>query len=217
MTAIRPQPLSQTPPPMRLGRHGEVTRPSLLRTSLSTVGLLAGVIAIAFLINSFWLQSYYVEGTSMTPTLRNHDRLVIDKAGASFSHLTGTVQQPKRGDIVIVDSQLRDASGSYEQLIKRVIGLPGEHIIVKDGSVTVYNQQNNNGFDPDKLLKLTLAPTYSQSTIDVQIAKDEVFIMGDNRAPGGSLDSRAFGPVKLSALEGRLWARILPVGGQMIF
>ncbi|MBL8159886.1 signal peptidase I [Candidatus Saccharibacteria bacterium] len=219
--SIRPLPLDDAPDPLRIGRGGSAPRlrggSSRLRSALANLGLIGCVVGIALFINTFLLQSYYVEGTSMAPTLHNNDRLIVDKASASAAHITGKPYQPQRGDIVIVDSRIRDQNGEYEQLIKRVVGLPGERLAISDGKIMVYNKEHPEGFDVDKQLGLELDPTFTPSLIDLTIPKGEVFVVGDNRQAGGSLDSRIFGPVKLDTLDGRLMARIFPLSGKTFF
>lgn len=181
------------------------------------VAFIGGVIAVAFLINQFVFHSYFVEGTSMVPTLQNNDRLIIEKVSRSFSFLQGKQYMPERGQIVVLNSSLIAANGSHEQLIKRVIGLPGDTISIADGVVTIKNPENPDGFDVDKQLGLDIEPTYSSESMEFEVPADHVFVMGDNRTQNGSHDSRAFGPVAAKDLEGRLWTRILPIDKAQIF
>lgn len=187
------------------------------KPAISVATFIIGVIVVATGINAFVFQSYYVEGTSMSPTLHDDDRLIVSKAGHSFADLQGEPYIPARGDIVVLDSELPSTGGRADQLIKRIIGLPGERVHVENGNITVFNDANPEGFNVDTALGLELAPTFSTSSIDIQLAANEVFVTGDNRGPGGSLDSRSFGPVKLESLQGRLWARIFPFSDAEIF
>lgn len=181
-----------------------------LKGFASFLAFCAGVVVAAFLINQFVFQSYYVDGTSMTPTLQNDDRLIIDKVEKSFAGLQGKPYIPNRGQVVVLDSSIVGFNGREEQLIKRVIGLPGDTVIIRDGVVTIKNKENPDGFDADKQLGLTLQPTYVESPQEWVIEENQVFVMGDNRAQNGSYDSRAFGPVESQKIVGRLWARIMP-------
>ena len=183
----------------------------------SFVAFIGGVLLAAFLINQFVFQSYFVEGTSMVPTLQNNDRLIIEKVGKTIDQVQGKGYLPSRGDIVVLDSTIITANGSVEQLIKRVIGLPGDKIHIEDGIVTVSNQKEPNGFNVDERLGLDIEPTYSSGPLDFSVPEGQVFVMGDNRTQNGSHDSRAFGPVSTKDLEGRLWARILPINQAKVF
>lgn len=208
-----PEPLQQAP----LASPTDTKRFGQLKGFLSFATFIIGVLLAAFLINQFVFQSYYVDGTSMVPTLQNGDRLIIEKVGRTAAGVQGKPYIPERGQIVVLDSNLIAANGSHEQLVKRVIGLPGDTIIIKGGTVTVKNNENPDGFDVDKQLGLVLEPTYSSSPQEFSVPEDHVFVMGDNRTQNGSHDSRAFGPVEAKDLEGHLWARILPVNHAQTF
>jgi signal peptidase I len=188
-----------------------------LRTLLSLVVFVGTVVVAAMLINSFIFQSYYVDGTSMTPTLQNEDRLIIDKVGKTAAMLQGKSYIPKRGDIVVLDSSILDQYGHEEQLIKRVIGLPGDTILIQNGVVTIKNDEFPDGFNVDQQLGLDLAKTYSELPIEATIPEDSVFVLGDNRGPNGSFDSRSFGLVKSGDIQGRLSMRIFPFNTTRVF
>lgn len=190
---------------------------SQLKGFASFVAFIGGVLLAAFLINQFVFQSYFVEGTSMVPTLHNNDRLIIEKVGKTASAIQGKPYIPERGDIVVLDSSIVDATGAHEQLIKRVIGLPHETVRIDDGKVIVINAQEPEGFDVDERLGLDLEQTYSPGPQVFMVPEGSVFVMGDNRTQNGSHDSRAFGPVSADKLEGRLWARILPIDQARVF
>ena len=181
-----------------------------LKSFASFLVFCAGVVIAAFLINQFIFQSYYVDGTSMTPTLQNDDRLIIDKVERTWSNLQGKSYIPERGQIVVLDSSIVGFNGREEQLIKRVIGVPGDTVIIRDGTVTIKNKLNPDGFDANRQLGLTLTATFVDSPQEWTIEEGKVFVMGDNRGENGSYDSRAFGPIESHKIVGRLWARILP-------
>jgi signal peptidase I len=188
-----------------------------LKSFASFLVFCAGVIIAAFLINQYIFQSYYVDGTSMTPTLQNDDRLIIDKVEHTIANLQGKSYIPQRGQVVVLDSSIVGFNGRQEQLIKRVIGLPGDTIIIKDGVVIVKNKQNPDGFDVTRQLGLNLQPTFVESPQEWTIDENHVFVMGDNRVENGSYDSRAFGPIEANKIVGRLWARILPFDKAQVF
>lgn len=188
-----------------------------LKTFASFLAFAAGVVVAAFLINQFVFQSYYVDGTSMTPTLQNDDRLIIDKVEHTVANLQGHSYVPERGQIVVLDSSIVGLNGHTEQLVKRVIGLPGDTVSINNGVVTIKNKDNPNGFDVNKQLGLNLQPTFVDSPQEWTIDDSHVFVMGDNRVENGSYDSRAFGPVTTDKIIGRLWARILPFDKAQLF
>lgn len=168
--------------------------------------LIVGALVFALLINQFVFQSYEVDGSSMEPTLQNRDRLIIWKLPRTWSLLTHHDYQPKRGDVVV----FHKPNGSSEQLIKRVIGLPGERVVVRNGVITVYNQANPGGIRPDEApYGKNLAITNGE--VDVNVGPGEIFVCGDNRIPGASLDSRSsLGNVPLEKVVGKLVLRLYP-------
>lgn len=189
-----------------------------VRGFLSFVAFVAGIFVAAVLINQFIFQSYYVEGTSMVPTLKNDDRLIIDKVERTLANAQGKKYLPERGQIVVLSSSIIGRNGQQEQLIKRVVGLPGDTIHIERGVVTIKNAENPDGFKVDESLGLTLAPTFTQEEIfETTVPEDQVFVMGDNRVENGSFDSRSFGAIPLENIEGRLWARLLPLDQAQIF
>jgi signal peptidase I len=114
------------------------------RSVLSNAGLLVAAPLFAILLTMFVFQSYEVEGMSMEHTLQNKDRLVVLKIPRTVSRLTHNAYTPKRYDIIVFNSQLLQ-----KQLIKRVIGLPGDRVVIADGHVTVYNAEHRAGYRPD--------------------------------------------------------------------
>jgi signal peptidase I len=183
--------------------------------SKNSVLSLAFVVAIALIIAAFLtmfvFQQYQVDGSSMRTTLQNGNRLIVNKVPRTWARITGHPYIPKRGDIIVfVENGLYGLNDSgSDQLIKRVIGLPGEHIVIKNGYVTIYNKTHPKGFRPDSTLPYGKVIPYTGDNIDLVIPKNEVFVMGDNR--GDSLDSRIFGPVPVSNIIGQLVVRIYPI------
>ena len=141
-------------PPAATQQYNGVIQPKSSggwRGVLSTIGILIAAPIIALALTAFMFQSYEVDGPSMETTLQNRDRLIVWKLPRSISRLTKNAYVPHRYDIVIfVKRGLSETSGNGDkQLIKRVIGLPGDHLVIKDNQITIYNQQNPNGFNPD--------------------------------------------------------------------
>ncbi|HSX17212.1 MAG TPA: signal peptidase I [Patescibacteria group bacterium] len=181
-----------------------------MRSILSTVAILLIAPIIAVLLTAFVFQSYQVDGPSMNNTLHNNDRLIVWKFAKTWSKITGHDYIPKRGDIIVfTEAKLSDfGQDPNKQLIKRVIGLPGDRIVVKDNIVTVYNSAHPSGFNPDTELPYHRTGADTAGTIDITLPADKIYVMGDNRP--NSLDSRAFGPVDAKNIVGKLAIRILP-------
>ncbi len=198
-------PPEQPEPPAKL--------PTNWREAASTIGILAAALLVALFIIAFVFRSYQVDGPSMENTLQNSDKLIIWKVPRSWADITRHDYIPHRADIVVFNQKGLGEFGQQDskQLIKRVIGLPGERVVVKNGSITVYNQQNPNGFNPDKTLPYGQHNAIPETTgdIDVTLGPHQLFVCGDNRP--NSLDSRAFGPINANQIVGKLVLRVLPI------
>lgn len=178
----------------------------------SMLQLVVGAVILAAIINNFIFQSYQVFGMSMAETLHEGDRLIISKVSKSLSHITGDYV-PARGDIIVFDSPISPGI----QLVKRVIALPGERVTVVNGKITVYNDENPQGFDPDEEIGEVL-PAERTGNIETVVGEDEIFVSGDNRAGGNSLDSRnELGNVPIENIVGELVLRVFPLNQASFF
>lgn len=157
------------------------------------------VVIIVKLAQVYVIQPFIVEGGSMLPTYRNKEFLLVDK----FSYLVG---QPHRGDVMIF-KLYEGGTNPYtgKHLIKRVIGLPGERVVVRNGVTTIYNKENPEGFVLDESFVL-----YKdlQKNVDMTLDENHYFVMGDNRAE--SYDSRDWGPLDETNIKGQVLFRIYP-------
>ncbi|HVX58488.1 MAG TPA: signal peptidase I [Candidatus Saccharimonadales bacterium] len=192
----------------KLRRSKSQQPPTLGRQTLSTLALFAAAVLVAFTIKAYVIQPYIVDGESMQPTLLNGDRLIVDKIPRTLARIDGHQYVPKRNDIVIFNqSNLPNYVGT-KQLIKRVIGLPGDRVVVGDGHITIYNSANPKGFNPDTPDGYPLNAQITSGNIDLTLSAHQIFVCGDNRA--NSEDSRYFGPVSLNNVVGKLVLRIMP-------
>ena len=159
-----------------------------------------GIIIVVKLIQGFLIQPFIVDGGSMLPTYHNQEFLLVDK----FSYYT---HSPSRGDVVIFklyEGGSNQYNGKY--LIKRMIGLPGERVVIKNGTTTIFNKNNPNGFilpEPYVIYKDL------QKNVDVTLDEKHYFMMGDNRAQ--SYDSRDWGPLDGTNIKGQVLFRIYPL------
>lgn len=170
--------------------------------------MLGVALLLAFVINQFIFQSYQVFGESMAPTLHQGDRLIISKLGKTWSSITRSDFVPKRGEVVVFTNTIDE----NEQLVKRVVGVPGDRVVVNDGEIRVFNVDNPQGFDPDEQVDVEFAAV-TEGVVDVDVGDGELFVVGDNRLPNGSLDSRFdVGLVPTSNVSGTLVMRIFPLG-----
>ena len=185
--------------------------PSNLKNILQTIALLALAPILALFLTSHVFQPYEVDGASMETTLHNGDRLIVYKLPKTLSNIMNKPYTPSRWDVVVFDrpSSLV-TSDATDHLIKRVIGLPGERVVVKDGSVTVYNKDYEQGFNPDEGKEYAKDILTTDRSADITVGANQVFVMGDNRT--NSADSRMFGPIATSSIVGKATSRFIPVG-----
>lgn len=157
------------------------------------------VIIIALIISLpirfFIAEPFVVNGASMDPTFSTGQFLIVDR-------LTYRFEQPKRGDVIIFEYP-NDPSVYY---IKRVIGLPGETVNIKDGKVFI----STGSSTPVELDDSYIAPVHaSHDNFNMTLGSTQYFVMGDNRAQ--SSDSRAWGPLDTRFIVGRPIVRLLPL------
>ncbi len=183
----------------------------------STIGILVTALLVALFIIAFVFRSYQVDGPSMETTLHNDDKLIIWKVPRSWAHLTGNDYIPARGDIIVFSESGLSQFGQDDtkQLIKRVIGLPGDRVVVRDGRYTIYDKAHPKGFDPDTTLPYGKDIPATPGNVDVTLSKHQLFVSGDNRPD--SLDSRSFGPINASQVIGKLVMRVFPIGSAKVF
>jgi signal peptidase I len=204
-------------PAANLGQAPEPQKQSGWRELLSTVGILAAALLVALFIISFVFRSYQVDGPSMESTLQNSDKLIIWKVPRSWAHVTRHDYVPSRGDVVVFSQNGLSQFGQEDnkQLIKRVIGLPGDRVVVRDSKIIVYNADHPGGFSPDSTLPYGKNIPPTSGNIDVTLGKHQLFVAGDNRPD--SLDSRAFGPIDADQVIGKLVLRVFPIGSAKTF
>lgn len=166
-------------------------------TIMDWVKSLALALALALFIRSFVANATTVSGTSMNNTLQNRDVLLVNK-------MFFRIRDVKKKDIVIIKAPDIGPNEAEKDYIKRVIALPGETVDIKNGRVYVDGQLIKEAY-----INTDYTTSYEQIGNHWSLQDDEIFVMGDNRIPGKSSDSRVFGPVKLESIKGvaifRLW------------
>lgn len=158
---------------------------------------IALAVAFTFLIINFVGQFTVVQGNSMLPTLKSNSVLVIEKLTKRF----GTIKQ---GDIVVV--KIPDLLGDGKTYaVKRIIAKEGQNVTIKDSKVFV---------DGTELTEVYKNGTGTQAAEgmydDITVPENCIYILGDNRLPGASRDSRTFGPISADRIEGKVIFRIFP-------
>ncbi len=158
--------------------------------------------AIFIPLRLFVVEPFLVYGSSMEPNFETGDYLLVDE-------LTYRLEDPQRGDVIVLRPPVADKEKSH--FIKRIIGLPGETVIVQNEKVTIKNSAHPDGFildEPYIRLNSTREATF-------HLGNDEYFVMGDNRPV--SSDSRNWGSLKRTAITGRALVRLYPIGQIELF
>lgn len=201
-------------PPSKLARR---RNRGPLRSLIEWVVVIGGAFGLALLIQAFLFQPFRIPSGSMIPTLKVHDRIVVNKVSYHLHDV-------HRGDVVVFTRPDCTVAGSpkwancalvgkYDDLVKRVIALPGDHLSIANNHVYV----NHDVLDEPYIAKgsVTLAePPFGcgfPGTVahPYVVPPHMVFVMGDNR--GDSYDSRCFGPISESQVVGRAFVRIWPL------
>ena len=187
-----------------------------MRTLVEWVLVVGGSLAFAMLIQTFVFQPFRIPSTSMYPSLKVGDRIVVNK-------LSYEVHGVHRGDVVVFTRPRCNTSGSptwancglvgdFDDLVKRVIGLPGDKLYISGSHVFVDGRALAEPYVRKGAVTLARPPFgcgFSGTVADpFVVPKDMVFVMGDNR--DNSLDSRCFGPIPEQTIVGRAFVKIWP-------
>ncbi len=169
----------------------------------SLIGYTVVALGLALFIRFFVAAPYVVAGASMEPNFHDWQYLIVDRVTYHF-------QEPQRGDIIIFDLP----QNTSRALIKRVIGLPGETVVISGQNVNIINAQHTEGF---ALAEPYLDPANQGGVSDarVTLAPDEFFVLGDNRRV--SSDSRLWGALPRKDIVGRVLLRLYPFDALGLF
>ena len=160
-----------------------------------TVKVVVISLAIILPIRYYLVQPFFVKGASMEPNFEDGDYILVDELSFRF-------RDAERGEVII----FRFPQQPSQFFIKRIIGLPEETVQVKDNQVTVFNEENPEGF---VLSETYLAPEQKTlGTMTTKLDDNEYFVLGDNRLQ--SSDSRRWGPVNQNLVMGRAFLRPWP-------
>lgn len=177
--------------------------------------VLALIVAIG--IVTFVGRSYSVHGISMEPTLHSQDIVFTNKLGHTIAQLTGKSFMPSRNALIVFNNPFYNQGDPNMFIVKRVIGLPGDRVVVRDGRVTIYpNGDTSKGFDPDDNVTGPQSPT--SGNVDRIVPEGEVFVAGDNRLGNNSLDSRnGMSTVPVGEIQGVIVLRLWPLNRIHLF
>lgn len=166
---------------------------SALRSAIEWVAVVVGAVVVALVVRTFLLQAFSIPSGSMETTLEINDRLLVNKLSYQFGDV-------ERGDIVVF-LKPDTLSSPYDDLIKRVVGLPGDTVEGRDNQVFINGEALVEPYLDAGVVIRDFAPT--------EVPEDHVFVMGDNRS--NSSDSRVFGPINIDRIEGEAFLRYWPL------
>lgn len=171
-------------------------------SSLEVIEIAAVTIGAVWAIRTFLVQPFLVSGLSMVPTFANADYLLIDELSYRF-------RPPERGEVVVFHYPKDERT----YFIKRVIGLPGEKVLIRDGQVTIINAEHPQGF----VLSEPYLPagTKTSGNEELILAADQYVVLGDNRSY--SFDSRSWGVLNRQEIVGLARVRLWPLSTLQAF
>lgn len=195
----------------RAARTTKKPAKSPMRNAVEWVAVIAGAVVLALVVRTFLFQTFWIPSGSMAVTLETNDRVLVNKLSYQFG-------DPSRGDVVVFERPPGEA-GEIKDLIKRVVGLPGERISIHDGSVWIdgaeVSESYTHDLPSDPLVECSAGENAGIETPEgLLVPEGHVFVMGDNRT--NSHDSRCFGPIDEDLIVGRAFMIIWPpskVGG----
>ncbi|MFA6383283.1 MAG: signal peptidase I [Parcubacteria group bacterium] len=174
---------------------------------------------IIFPIRVFLFQPFFVQGASMEPNFENNQYLIVNEFGykKTVADINGTTlftvnpfKEIQRQMVVV----FRYPKNPSQFFIKRVIGLPGEKIQIKDNKITIFNSEHPDGFVLDESAYLA-SKVITAGDLIINLKEDQYFVLGDNR--GASSDSRSWGPVPEADVIGKVLLRAWPLNQLSVF
>jgi signal peptidase I len=172
-------------------------------TIVEWASVIAGAILLALVVKVFVLQAFYIPSPSMYPTLKNGDRVLVNK-------LSYRLHDVNRGDVVVFERPASEESTTIPDLIKRVVGLPGDAVAFDEGHVFINGEQLAEPYLPAGVTTTAdFAPNHCAPESPCIVPSGDVWVMGDNR--NDSKDSRYFGPIEQSSIVGRAFVIVWPL------
>lgn len=154
-------------------------------------------VIIGLLVVNFVAQRTIVYGSSMQPTLHHGNNLIIEKITIRMGKLN-------YGDIVVIKTSDYVSYGK-QMIIKRIVALENDRINIKNGNVYVNGEQIDEPYIGDK----STLPV-NQKFNDIVVPENHIYVLGDNREPNASNDSRVIGPIEVDRIKGKAVLRIYP-------
>ncbi|MGH9039612.1 MAG: signal peptidase I [Acidimicrobiia bacterium] len=169
--------------------------PKRRRQGLEWIVLVVASLAVALVVRAFLIQAFYIPSGSMVPTLHTDDRVLVNK-------LSYRLHDVHRGDVIVFEAPPGASTSEVKDLIKRVVGLPGETIEGKAGEIYIDGKPLNEPYLPEEVR--------SRDFPAEKVPPDRFWVLGDNRQD--SKDSTFFKSIDENAIIGRAFVRIWPLG-----
>jgi len=185
-----------------------VTMRQFLMSFFEVLEVALVAIGAVFLIRTFLVQPFLVSGSSMVPSFSNGDYLLVDELSYYF-------RGAHRGEVVVFKYPKDETQSTY--FIKRVIGVPGDRVVIKDGHVVIYNDKYPEGLTLSEKYIPPSTPTLARPNgqDDFKLGPGEYLVLGDNR--NQSFDSRDWGILRSDEIIGLVRLRLWPVQGFTVF
>lgn len=166
------------------------------------------LMVIYFGIKGYIAQPFLVKGRSMEQTFSDGDYLIVDQLSYNFT-------TPKRFDVVVFHTEFIPGGGEREYYIKRVIGIPGDRVVIRDGKVILYENGSKTPTTLDEKYLIDGLKTIAPEPVDLILKENQYFVLGDNR--GNSSDSRYWGAVDKEYIIGKPLIRLFPFNTINVF
>lgn len=191
-------------------------RHPLIKDVIGIIVFVACVLIGTLVINTYIFRSFNVLGPSMETTMYTGDRLIVNRLPVTWAQLQNKDYIPERGQVIVFKNPHYNPGTGDEFIVKRTIAFPGERVVVKDGILTVYNDEHPDGFQPDNDWEGPGSPTSGE--IDTVVADGTLFVAGDHRQGDFSYDSRSgMGTIPFYDIVGPVGTRIYPFNAIRFF
>jgi signal peptidase I len=179
-----------------------------LRNTIEWIAVVVGAVVIAIVVRTFVLQTFWIPSPSMSPTLVEDDRVLVNKLSYRFHDVN-------RGDVIVFERPANEPPNEVKDLIKRVVGLPGDRVSIVEGAVSIDGRPLDEPYVDG--LQTTYDGSCNQPGVDLTgidtaegftVPEDHLFVMGDNRV--NSHDGRCFGPIDEDLVVGRAFFIMWP-------
>lgn len=185
-------------------------RHPFFKDALNILIFIVCVLIGTLLINTYVFRSFNVLGPSMETTMFTNDRLIVNRLPVTWAQLQNKTYVPERGQIIVFKNPLYNSGAGDEYIVKRVIAFPGERVTVKDGVLTVYNNEHPDGFHPDDANHGEPGSPTS-GDVNTTVTDNALFVAGDHRQGNFSMDSRSgLGLIPYYDVVGPVSFRIYP-------